>query len=78
MFVRVLLKMINELKNDSVCLRIFRTSAKGGGDWGNVGGRKTQFRSSPDLTRSGVLPPHVEKRLETTGKEKKHLLLPPT
>lgn len=38
MFMCVFLKMINEQRNDSVCLRICSTSAKGGGDCGNFGG----------------------------------------
>lgn len=55
----IFLKLINEQRNNSVCLRICSTSAKGGGDCGNFGGE--EFLSSPELIRSGVLPTQVVK-----------------
>lgn len=76
----VFLKMINEQKNDSVCLRICSTSAKGGRDCGNSAGRKMQFLSSPELIKPGVLPTQVVKHSQTIGKKtnkKKNLLCAP-
>lgn len=51
--MRVFLNMINEQKNDSVCLRNCITRhAEGGGDCGNIGGEEDAISNSV-LSRAG-------------------------